>query len=292
MEPTLLGTKCWRKVRKSDSLQRHDSLRARGLDGRPREAPGRMARTQSNAIAASAPCAMNRRGLARHTAGFRVLTVRANTSTTGFRKSAHRRAFRRQSPANFTLCLPSTLQTAPGPRRARARRSRLFAVTGIVWCVWQHRAQRNAIELADGKLEFTPGWAVGWWFVPFANLVKPFQTVRELWKASHGGDNGRVVATWSVIGWWWGIWLGASVLGRFIARAGLLKSPSDVIRHDTWEIVANGVTIVAAILAIMIVRSVVALQERAVAPPVLGPLPPMPIAGVLVPEMPPPPPAG
>jgi hypothetical protein len=168
----------------------------------------------------------------------------------------------------------------------------LFAVTGIVWCVWQHRAQRNAIELAYGKLEFTPGWAVGWWFVPFANLVKPFQTVRELWKASHGGDNGRVVATWSVIGWWWGLWLGASVLGRFIARAGSLKSPSDVIRHDTWEIVANGVTVVAAILAIMIVRSVVALQERAVAPPVLGPVPPMPIAGVPVPPPPPPPPAG
>jgi hypothetical protein len=71
-----------------------------------------------------------------------------------------------------------------------------------------------------------------------------------------------------------------------------LNSPSDVIRHDTWEIVASGVTVVAAILAIMIVRSVVALQERAVASPVLGPLPPMPIAGVLVPEMPPPPPAG
>jgi Domain of unknown function (DUF4328) len=167
----------------------------------------------------------------------------------------------------------------------------LFAVTGIVWCVWQHRAQRNAIELGDRKLEFTPRWAVGWWFVPFANLVKPFQTVRELWKASHGGDNGRVVATWSVIGWWWGLWLGASVLGRFIAP-GSLKSPSDVIRHDTWQIVAQGVTVVVAILAIMIVRSVVALQERAVAPPVLGPLPPMPIAGVPVPAMPPPPPEG
>ena len=166
----------------------------------------------------------------------------------------------------------------------------VFAVTGIVWCVWQHRAQRNAIELTHGKLEFTPGWAVGWWFVPFANLVKPFQTVRELWKASHGGYNVRVVATWSVIGWWWGLWLGASALERFIVLGGM-KSFSDVLRHDTWEIVASGVMVVAAILAIMIVRSVVALQERAVAPPVLGPVPPMPIAGVLVPEMPPPPPA-
>jgi Domain of unknown function (DUF4328) len=167
----------------------------------------------------------------------------------------------------------------------------LFVVTGIVWCVWQHRAQRNAIELAYGKLKFTPGWAVGWWFVPFANLVKPFQTVRELWKASHGGYDGPNVATWRVIGWWWGLWLGANVLERLVVRSGPMETVSDFIRSDTWEIVANGVLVVAAILAIMIVRSVVALQERAVAPPLLASVPPMPIAGVLVPEMPPPPPA-
>ena len=163
----------------------------------------------------------------------------------------------------------------------------VFVVTGIVWCVWQHRAQRNAIELAYGKLEFTPGWAVGWWFVPIANLFKPFQTVRELWKASHGGYDGRIVPTWSVIGWWWGLWLGANVLERFVVRSGSMDSLSDLIRSDTWEIVANGVMVVAAILAIMIVRSIVALQERSL----LRPLPPMPIAGVLVPELAPPPPA-
>jgi Domain of unknown function (DUF4328) len=168
----------------------------------------------------------------------------------------------------------------------------VFAVTAIVWCVWQHRAQRNAIELAYGKLEFTPGWAVGWWFVPFANLVKPFQTVRELWKASHGGHNGQVVATWSVIGWWWALWLIASVLERLTVRVGSRNDLSDLIRSDTTEVVANGVMVVAAILAIMIVRSVVALQGRAVAAPVLGPLPPMPIAGVPMPAPPPPPPAG
>ena len=166
----------------------------------------------------------------------------------------------------------------------------VFVVTAIVWCVWQHRAQRNAIELADGKLEFTPGWAVGWWFVPFANFVKPFQTVRELWKASHGGHNARVVATWSAIGWWWGLWLSAGVLGRIIVRVGSPNDLSGFVRHDTWEIVANGIIVVAAILAIMIVRSVVALQERSVAQPVPGPVPPMPIAGALAP--PPRPPAG
>jgi hypothetical protein len=55
------------------------------------------------------------------------------------------------------------------------------------------------------RLRFTPGWAVGWWFVPFANLVKPFQTVRELWKASDpGAPDWWGSETLPVIGWWWG----------------------------------------------------------------------------------------
>jgi len=31
---------------------------------------------------------------------------------------------------------------------------------------------------------FTPGWAVGYWFVPFVNLVRPYQIVADLWLRS------------------------------------------------------------------------------------------------------------
>jgi len=76
-----------------------------------------------------------------------------------------------------------------------------FVATVVVWCVWQHHAQANAVVLSGGGTRFTPGWAVGWWFIPIANLWKPFQTVRELWKSSHG-DGWQTVATWSLLGWW------------------------------------------------------------------------------------------
>src|SRR5205085_6640413 len=81
-----------------------------------------------------------------------------------------------------------------------------FVATIVIWCIWQHHAQANAVVLSGGGLRFTPGWAVGWWFMPVANLWKPFQTVRELWKASHGGG-WRTIATWSLLGWWWATWL-------------------------------------------------------------------------------------
>ncbi len=74
-------------------------------------------------------------------------------------------------------------------------------VTGMVWLVWQHRSQANLHAVPVRELEYTPGWAVGWWLIPFANLVKPFQTVRELWKASGGDQHGRQVKTWPLIGW-------------------------------------------------------------------------------------------
>ncbi len=47
-------------------------------------------------------------------------------------------------------------------------------LTGIAWFVWLHRSVANARSLGV-QTEATPGWSVGWWFIPFANLVKPYR---------------------------------------------------------------------------------------------------------------------
>jgi Domain of unknown function (DUF4328) len=174
----------------------------------------------------------------------------------------------------------------------------VFVTTVVFWCVWQHHAQYNAIRFATGPLQFTPGWAVGWWFIPIANLWKPFQTVRELWKASHGGDAWRTLATWSLIGWWWAIWLASNVhfwagssgggMSFGTAPTGSPVTPTDVINRDAWELFSTALTVVAALLAIKLVRTITDLQQRASqtwlpsAPPALF--------GAALPPPPPPPP--
>ena len=146
-------------------------------------------------------------------------------------------------------------------------------VTGVLWCIWQHRAHSNLRAFGRNGLRYTPGWAVGWWFIPIANLWKPFQTVRELWKASHGGG-WRTIATWSLLGWWWGTWLAGSLNVQFGAntRVGILfgssatldqVSVADAISEDRWRVVWLGFRVVAAVLAIVIVRSVERLQRAA-----------------------------
>ena len=173
----------------------------------------------------------------------------------------------------------------------------LFFATAAVWCVWQYRAQRRAIELAGGGLEFTPGWAVGWWFVPFANLVKPFQAVRELWRASHGRDAWRHLTTWSVLPWWWGLFVGGGVLGLNGFGRDLHGTPtiSDIVSIDRWQVASLVVRASAAVLAIVIVWSVARLQEAATAvttPPMAGDVTTMPAEASAGIALPPPPPPG
>ena len=136
-----------------------------------------------------------------------------------------------------------------------------LVVTGIVWLVWQHRGQANLVAARVSGLRFTPGWAVGWWFVPFANLVKPFQTMRELWKASGGEEDWRQSRTWPVIGWWWAAWLTAGVLGRVGGAVSPGRPRSRACgRGSRVLLLTELVVLAAAILAIVLVRSVMDRQ--------------------------------
>jgi hypothetical protein len=45
--------------------------------------------------------------------------------------------------------------------------------------VWIYRANANAHALG-GDLSVSPGWAVGWFFVPIACLFKPYLAMRRL----------------------------------------------------------------------------------------------------------------
>jgi hypothetical protein len=146
--------------------------------------------------------------------------------------------------------------------------------------VWQHRGHANLHALRVPELRFTPGWAVGWWLIPVANLFKPFQTVRELWKASDPSPGWRSTRTWPVIGWWWAGWIVANVIGR-IAFASFRDDPDGVeplLAGNRWLIGGEVVTIATAILAIMIVRRVTerqAVLPSALATPAIG-TPPRP----------------
>jgi len=82
----------------------------------------------------------------------------------------------------------------------------------LVGC-WIYRANANAHALSSG-MTIRPGWAVGWFFVPFANLVMPYQAMKETWRESHEAAGLLEEAQSPIVGWWWGLWIAGNVLAR------------------------------------------------------------------------------
>jgi hypothetical protein len=155
----------------------------------------------------------------------------------------------------------------------------LFAATVVLWLIWQHRAHANLKATGVTGLEYSPGWAVGWWLIPIANLWKPFQVNRELWKASGGDYDWRSLPTWPLVGWWWASYILVGVLGRIAAAArNGAETASELRSADFVDVLSTAEVVVSALLAILLVRSVIARQDHLAqaVPQVPTPPPPQP----------------
>jgi hypothetical protein len=136
---------------------------------------------------------------------------------------------------------------------------------GVFWLTWLHRAYGNLALIGAKRSRFTRGWAVGWWFIPFVNLVRAYQVMKDLWLRSDSLNDrdayDRLPAPTFLSGWW-GMCLTWGVLGRlvpFVTRDA--RTPLELINATDMGIVVNVVGVTAAVLAIKVVREIDRRQQ-------------------------------
>lgn len=153
----------------------------------------------------------------------------------------------------------------------------LFIGTAVAFLVWFHRTHKNLPALGGRELKYTPGWAVGGFFVPFLNLVRPLQVMREIWHGSDpaglerdasakGPDTRNQFGTPPLVGWWWALYLMTSVLGNIAARMALAPNQTlDQLQALSGLLVVSDLLeIPSALVAIRLVGCVTSWQtERA-----------------------------
>src|SRR5262249_5509194 len=57
-------------------------------------------------------------------------------------------------------------------------------VAAILFIIWMWRAAKNNEALERSQPRLGPGWAIGGWFIPLANLVIPVLVAQDLWRGS------------------------------------------------------------------------------------------------------------
>ena len=138
-----------------------------------------------------------------------------------------------------------------------------LVLAAIFFGIWIHRASANLRGLRRDGLNFSPGGCVGWFYVPFANLVQPVRAMSEIWRASEPGGDGyewtRARGTpW--LGIWWGTWLLGNIVGEVSALSGNEASSGAAI-----GLVGAVLTAVAGMALIVSMLGISRRQQQAAA---------------------------
>lgn len=73
-----------------------------------------------------------------------------------------------------------------------------------------HRTAKNLQQKYGREMRFTPGWSIGYFFIPILNLFRPYQAVKDIWETSSSkADNED-----ALVGVWWAFWILSNILGR------------------------------------------------------------------------------
>ena len=127
----------------------------------------------------------------------------------------------------------------------------------VFFLVWFHRAAKNVRAFGHDGLEYSPGWCVGWWFIPLAMLWKPYRAMKEVFRASdpeavrEGSSSEWLLRPVpAMLGLWWGAWIVSKMIDRVSSRI------HDVSTASTLGIVAALVSMVAGAYIVMIMRTV------------------------------------
>jgi hypothetical protein len=133
--------------------------------------------------------------------------------------------------------------------------------TIILFAMWIYRANFNARQLGAQGMKFSPGWSVGYYFIPILLLWKPYQAMREIWQASKNPASWATVERGSILPWWWAFFLAAGLLGQASFKASLLaKKINELILSTGITIAADLVSIPAAIIALVLVKQIYEMQ--------------------------------
>ena len=144
----------------------------------------------------------------------------------------------------------------------------LFIASFIVFLIWVYRTHKNLPYLHAEGLRFTPGWSVGWFFVPVMSLFRPYQVVSEKWKASKPKINTSDNTAWKqspsspIVGWWWAFFLISNYVSM-IAMRMLLRGEelSDLLTATYAYMISDVIAIVWIIITILMVRGISQFQE-------------------------------
>lgn len=134
-----------------------------------------------------------------------------------------------------------------------------FIISAVTFIRWFRRAYYNLHQNIN-YLGHSENWAAISWFIPFVNLYRPFQIMREIYLESKEllikkgiGINQKFNSL--ILGFWWTLWIINNLIGQYVFRATMnAESINDYISSTMASMVGNIIGIPLALITIKIIK--------------------------------------
>jgi hypothetical protein len=136
----------------------------------------------------------------------------------------------------------------------------VYIATVVLFLMWLYRAHENlsAFGVEKRHLQYSSGWAVGSFFVPFVNLVVPYRAIKELWRKSVPNSSSMFFSELSPPGFfplWWGFWIISNFIDQLYFRLTWRESVSTDVT-STIGVLSGVLGLIAALLAVKVVKEI------------------------------------
>ena len=134
--------------------------------------------------------------------------------------------------------------------------------TAAAFMTWLFIAMKN-LQGWRIRLKWGPGWAIGAWFIPFANLIIPVMVVNEAAQGSASTPDVRLApqrASTGLIGAWWATLLLGSCVTNLASRQTFATDQGAYAMG--YQTPGTLLYVTAAVLGILVIRHITGLQER------------------------------
>ena len=132
----------------------------------------------------------------------------------------------------------------------------LYITSAVTFIRWFRRAYYN-LHTIESNLSYPESAAASTWFIPFLNLFRPFQIMRELYNRTNEiiKDKTDINLQQNSIGIWWFLWVVSGVFGQIIFRVSRDAETIDELTTMTQlSMVDSAITIPLAILAVKVIK--------------------------------------
>lgn len=142
-----------------------------------------------------------------------------------------------------------------------------FIVSTVTFIRWFRRAYYN-LHLQVGGLESEENMAAIGWFIPFVNLFRPYQIMRELYRETARWLSARQLGqttspNLTLIGIWWFLWVLNNFIANLLFRTTMnITTAEDLLYASQVSMGTAVLGIILCLVTVQVIQQYAAMEQE------------------------------